>query len=118
MEIRRIKSKSFSREMKNKSFFVSVKVGPNTSHQETQCFTNHLTTFAGGWIVFPSPINWNYVFSHADLSRNRTIYLTVIVVALLYFLFLIFARWSDAKDLLKVKRRISFIDRRRVFERF
>jgi hypothetical protein len=44
------------------------------------------------------------VFTHADFSRNRTIYLTVIVVGLLYLLFMIYARWSDGKDLLKVKK--------------
>jgi hypothetical protein len=52
--------------------------------------------------VLPSPINWNYGFANADFMRNRTIYLTVIIVCLLYLLLLIYARYADIKDRGKV----------------
>jgi hypothetical protein len=44
-----------------------------------------LTTFAGGWIVLPAPINWNYVFANLDFAKNKTIYLTIIIIAVLYY---------------------------------
>ena len=85
-----------------------IQVGPLTNHYQTQCFSNHLTTFAGGFLVLPAPINWNYVFANADFARNRTIYLTVIIITVLYILFMIYARYQDRKDIEKV-RNLSFI---------
>ena len=49
-------------------------------------------------IILPAPTNWNYVFAHADFLQNKTIYLTVITVSLLYILFMIYARIYDKKD--------------------
>ncbi|CAF4417841.1 unnamed protein product, partial [Adineta steineri] len=34
-------------------------VGPLTNMYETECLSTHLTTFAGGFIVLPAPINWS-----------------------------------------------------------
>ncbi|CAF1313923.1 unnamed protein product [Adineta ricciae] len=79
-----------------------VLVGPLTNHQQTQCLSTHLTTFAGGFLVLPAPINWNYVFSNADFARNKTIYITLICVSVLYFLLLVYARYKDKKDLEKL----------------
>ena len=73
-----------------------------TNHQQTQCLSTHLTTFAGGFLVLPAPINWNYVFSNADFARNKTIYITLICVSVLYFLLLVYARYKDKKDLEKL----------------
>jgi hypothetical protein len=77
-------------------------VGPLTNHEITQCFSTHLTTFAGGFIVLPAPINWNYVFANANFLRNKTIYLTVIGVCLIYIILMIYARFQDKKDLEKL----------------
>ena len=79
-------------------------VGPLTNHSQTQCFSTHLTTFAGGFIVLPAPVNWKYVFANADFGKNKTICITLIVVCVLYVLFMIFARRKDNKDLQKVRR--------------
>ncbi|CAF1585319.1 unnamed protein product, partial [Adineta steineri] len=79
-----------------------ILVGSETSHYQTQCFSNHLTTFAGGFLVLPSPINWNYVFQNADFSRNKTIYLTIICICILYIFIVIYARYKDKKDLEKL----------------
>ena len=88
-----------------------VVVGPLTDHYQTQCFSAHLTTFAGGFIVLPAPVNWNYVFANADFAKNKTIYITLMVICVLYILLVIFARLKDRKDLQKVRvdRRFSFI---------
>ncbi|CAF1616393.1 unnamed protein product [Adineta ricciae] len=77
-------------------------VGSKTSHTQTQCYSDHLTTFAGGWLVLPAPINWNYVFANADFSKNITIYLTLILLAVLYTSFMIYARHKDKKDVEKL----------------
>jgi hypothetical protein len=77
-------------------------VGSLTNHYETQCFATHLATFAGGFSILPSPINWNYVFANADFIRNKTIYLTVICVSIIYLILIIFARYKDKKDIEKL----------------
>ena len=73
-----------------------------TNHRETQCFSIHLTTFAGGFLVLPAPVNWNYVFSNADFIKNKTIYLTVIFIIMILLILLIYSRYKDRKDTEKV----------------
>ena len=73
-----------------------------TNSSVTQCFTTHLTTFAGGFIVLPNSINWNYVFANADFMKNKTIYLTVICVSVIYLILLFYARFYDKKDFEKL----------------
>ena len=77
-------------------------VGSLTNHNVTQCYSTHLTTFAGGFLVLPAPINWNYVFANADFNRNKTIYITLICVCILYLLLIIYARYKDKKDVEKL----------------
>ena len=73
-------------------------VAPATNHYETHCYSTHLATFAGGFAVLPSPINWNYVFANADFIKNKTVYLTVISFSVAYLLVVIYARYKDRKD--------------------
>ena len=77
-----------------------------TNYVETQCFSTHLTKFAGGFSILPSPINWNYVFANADFMKNKTIYLTVIGVSIIYLVLIIYARFKDKKDIEKVQKKI------------
>jgi hypothetical protein len=79
-----------------------VQVGSNTNHYQIQCFSTHLATFAGGFLVLPAPVNWNYVFANAGFAKNMTVYLTVICVCVIYLLLIIYARVQDKEDLKKV----------------
>ena len=79
-----------------------VEVQSDTSILYTHCKTNHLTTFAGGWVVLPSAINFDYVFANASFDKNKTIYLTVIILFVIYILFAIWGRYMDRQDLLKI----------------
>lgn len=76
-----------------------VDVLSKTSIYETWCSTTHYTDFAGGFIVLPPAIDFNYVFANASFDKNKTIYITVIVVSCLYLLFAIWCRIMDRKDL-------------------
>jgi hypothetical protein len=77
-------------------------VGPLTNYDQTQCFSTHLTSFSGGFVVLPAPINWNYVFANAAFIKNKTIYLTVICVSVIYIILMIYARFKDKKDIEKL----------------
>ena len=74
----------------------------DTNLYETHCLTTHLTSFAGGLVVLPSAINFEYVFANASFLQNPIIYSTVIVVTLLYVFFCIWAHLMDKKDLNKL----------------
>ena len=78
-----------------------LRIGPLTNYEQTQCFSTHLTTFAGGFVVLPEPMNWEYIFANADFMQNKTIYLTIICVVVIYFILLVYARFQDRKDLSK-----------------
>ncbi|CAF1272127.1 unnamed protein product [Adineta ricciae] len=73
-------------------------VGERTTLNATECYSTHLTTFTSAFCVLPDPINWNYVFSNAQFMKNKTIYLTIICVSVIYLILLIFARYKDKKD--------------------
>ena len=72
----------------------------NLTH--THCVSNHLTTFAGGFIVLPNAINFNQVWANASFLQNPVIYSTVIALVCLYVLLGIWARYMDSKDENKV----------------
>lgn len=52
-------------------FDVFSQVGSLTNIYQTQCFSTHLTTFAGGFFPLPVTVNWQRVFANADFSRNK-----------------------------------------------
>ncbi|UJR16137.1 hypothetical protein I4U23_003048 [Adineta vaga] len=89
-------------EQSNQWSSYGLLVGSRTNHHESECFSTHLTTFAGGFLVLPAPINWNYVFANADFNKNKTIYLTVICISILYLLLILYARYKDKKDIQKL----------------
>nr|KAG5709464.1 hypothetical protein BaRGS_023146 [Batillaria attramentaria] len=75
-----------------------LRVSHETDDTKTVCESTHLTTFAGGWVVAPNTIDWNYVFSNMDFLKNPTLYVTEIVIAVVYIIALIWARRKDKKD--------------------
>ena len=77
----------------------------DTDLQKTHCSATHLTTFAGGLVVAPSIINFQYAISSPSLTKNVIIYVIVIVITSLYIVFAICARCMDSKD----KRKLGVI---------
>ena len=79
-----------------------MEIYEDTNLEQTHCSSFHLTSFAGGLVILPSAINFEYVFAHASFIQNPIIYSTVILVTCLYILFAIWARYMDKMDLLKL----------------
>nr|AKN21726.1 PKD1L-3 [Schmidtea mediterranea] len=77
-------------------------VGPLTTPQKTQCICNHLTSFSSGWLVAPNAIDFNYIFSNFDFTKNVTLFATEIAIAVVFILLLVWARRQDIKDIEKV----------------
>ena len=88
---------------------MSFQVGRNSTLDRTQCFSTHLTSFAGGWIVAPNPIDFNYVFANLSFLQNPTLYVTEIVIAVIFIAVAIWARRQDKKDMMKVGCRVFIL---------
>jgi hypothetical protein len=73
-----------------------------TNIQQTHCSSSHLTSFAGGLLLMPNKINEQYSFSNASPTKNYTIYLTLIVICILYILFGLWSIIMDKRDLKKL----------------
>lgn len=78
------------------SYGTEVLSDTNLTH--THCISNHLTSFAGGFIVLPSAIDFNAVWAHASFLQNPIIYSTIIALICLYIILAIWARYTDSKD--------------------
>ena len=85
-----------------KDYVLPVKVSPETTVTFTVCWSRHLTAFAGGWVVAPNKIDWSFVFANASFAQNPTLYVTQMVIALVYIVLAIWARRQDKKDAIKV----------------
>lgn len=68
----------------------------NSTH--TFCQSNHLTKFAGGFVVLPSSVDFDYVFANASFTRNQNIYLTIIAIVCIYLISSIVCVYMDKKD--------------------
>jgi len=75
----------------------------DTNLKQTHCMTTHLTAFAGGLVLVPSTINFQYVFENASPSKNPFIYSSVIIITFVYILFALWARFMDKRDSKKMK---------------
>ena len=78
------------------SYGMEILSDSNITH--THCQSIHLTTFAGGFIVLPNAIDFNYVWAHASFLQNPVIYSTVIGLVCIYFLMAIWSRFMDMND--------------------
>jgi hypothetical protein len=74
----------------------------DTNLENTHCMSTHLTAFAGGLVILPSVINFQYVFANASITYNPLIYSTVLLITCIYILFAIWSRYMDMQDVKKM----------------
>ena len=74
----------------------------DTNLEQTHCMSNHLTLFAGGLVLIPSSINYQYVLVNSSFSKNTIIYTSVIFITCVYILFAIWSHYMDLKDMKKM----------------
>ncbi|CAF1134495.1 unnamed protein product [Adineta ricciae] len=74
-------------------------VGSLTNLNFTQCYSNYPATVATALHFLPLPIDWDYVFAHADFMKNPTIYMAIISVGIIYLILIIYARFQDNKHM-------------------
>lgn len=77
-------------------------VGSDTDIMRTQCFCNHMTAFSAGLMVAPNAIDWDRVLNNASFAENPTLYITQIVILVVYIGFAAWSRWQDKKDVEKL----------------
>ena len=82
-----------------------MEIYSDTNLMQTHCMSYHLTSFAGGLVVLPNAINFDYVWSHASFLQNPTIYSTIIGITCLYVIIAVWARLMDMRD----RKKLSII---------
>ena len=72
-----------------------------------QCLCNHLTSFGGGFLVAPSPIDFDEVFtgfSNLSSTGNIGVIAAVASIVLVYIIGVVLARRADRKDEFRVRK--------------
>lgn len=63
------------------------------------CLCNHLTSFGGGFLVAPNPIDFDKVFEgFKNLSDNVAVLATIVTAFAFYILMVILLRRIDKRD--------------------
>ena len=70
----------------------------DTNFERTHCSSNHLTSFAGGLVILPSDINFQYVFTNPVLVKTIFVEIFIIVITCIYILFAIWSRYMDIQN--------------------
>jgi hypothetical protein len=70
----------------------------DTNLEKTHCLSNHLTSFAGGLVILPSDINFQYVFTNPVLIKSVLVGIFIIFITCIYILFAIWSRYKDIQD--------------------
>ena len=83
-----------------------VTASPHTSTPDvTTCSCNHLTFFAGNFIVAPNTIDFNTVWGKfADIGNNWVVLATVGGLIIIYWMVLLIIRRLDRADLEKAMK--------------
>ncbi|XP_072028186.1 polycystin-1-like protein 2 [Amphiura filiformis] len=76
--------------------------GPGSTSSVTEILTNHMTSFASTWIVPPAPLDFDYIWANASFYQNPTIYISTIVIYVVFFMLFLWARRKDKKDLFRL----------------
>ncbi|XP_076879412.1 polycystin-1-like protein 2 [Brachyhypopomus gauderio] len=80
------------------------RVGPRTSASVTQCLCTHLTFFGSSFFVMPNKVDVSRTAElFATFFNNPVVVCFVGAVFLVYILVVIWARWKDLQDKIKVK---------------
>lgn len=74
-----------------------------------------MTAFSAGLVVAPNAIDWDRVLNNASFAENPTLYITQIIILLVYLGFAGWSFWQDKKDTEKVILKILFIFGDRTF---
>ena len=82
----------------NKWSTFGMEILQDTNVTHAHCQSNHLTSFAGGFVVLPNEINFSNVWANADFSKNPVIYATCIALVSLYLLMAVWAGYQDRQD--------------------
>jgi polycystin 1L2 len=75
-----------------------MEILPDTNSTHTHCKSNHLTSFAGGFVVLPNEIRFDQVWAKAEFTKNPLIYATCITLVCLYIALALWARYQDCQD--------------------
>ena len=81
-----------------KWFSEGMDIYEDTNLEQTHCMSNHLTSFAGGLVILPSEINFQYLLTSPLWIKSLAANLIIIAISCVYILFAIWSRYMDIQD--------------------
>ena len=81
---------------------VSVQYTDNVPVQ-TQCQTDHLTSFGTGFFKTANAIDFAFIFADFDFADHTTVFIVLLVFLMLFIVVLIWAQLHDMKDVQQQK---------------
>ena len=88
----------------------------DSNFTHTHCMSSHLSEFAGGIVVLPNDIDFNYAFANASFDRNSLIYSLIIAFFVIYVLVGIWCFYMDRMD--RKKTRINILKDNKMDEEY
>ena len=74
---------------------------------QTQCATNHLTSFGTGFFKTENAIDFSFIFADFDYADHVTIFIVLLVTFIMFLVTLIWAQINDMKDVQKVRIKVN-----------
>jgi hypothetical protein len=81
-----------------KWFSKGVDIIEDTNLEITHCVSSHLTSFAGGLVILPSEINFQYLLTNPIWIKSLAANLIIMAITCIYILFAIWSRYMDIQD--------------------
>ena len=75
----------------------------------SKCQSNHLTPFGAGLVTAPNTIDFDYVFANASFANNLAIYVSLMLIYLVFIILLLWSRYMDRQVWLPDDRSVSAV---------
>ena len=81
---------------------IYMQVQPETTSTDLACRCNHLTHFAGQYLIPPNPVNIGHLALLSEIKHNPVVLSVILVVWTTFLLLLLWAKQHDKSDHMNV----------------
>ncbi|KAL5005145.1 hypothetical protein ScPMuIL_018601 [Solemya velum] len=76
-------------------------IAPYTSRETLYCWCTHLTAFSSSFLIMPNVVSLKDIMLFSTFFSNPVVVITIVIVWIIYFILLYWARREDRKDVFK-----------------
>ena len=70
----------------------------DTTIEQAHCLAKHLTSFAAGYVILPSKINFQYAFANSSFAKSLLAIFSLMLITFVYILFAIWSKYMDIRE--------------------